>query len=40
MVFNYTVDGKGVTEYYTFPETETFTVLNGQVISEIPVEQP
>lgn len=38
MVFNYTANGSSLTEYYVFPSTATFTVLNGQVISEIPVE--
>ena len=38
MVINYKVDGADQLVYFEYPEEISFTVLNGQVLSDIPVE--
>lgn len=37
MVISYKYDGKTRNEYFTFPEGVSFTVLGGQVISDVPL---
>lgn len=37
LVIGYKMDGKASFEYFTFPESVSFTVLGGQIISDVPV---